>query len=69
MKAYEVRVPYTGERVFITGRDHPWRGHAGDIVDVKGEGNGWSLTVELDNGMRSMVWPGDWTRADKTAGQ
>lgn len=22
-----------GDRVFIVGRDHPWRGHAGTIVE------------------------------------
>ena len=42
-----------GDRVFITGPNHPWKGHAGELVAYEqyGPGQGlkwWGWRVKLD---------------------
>lgn len=38
-----------GDRVFITGYDHPWKGHAGNLIAYETYGLGWTgWRVKLD---------------------
>lgn len=43
-----------GDRVLITGKDHPWLHSSGEVVEDKGDG---LVVARLDNGMEVFAWP------------
>jgi len=50
----------SGDRVFITNRDHPWFEQAGTLVSFETYGLGWTgWRTNLDNGFNTYVKAGE----------